>query len=164
MIYGLENLTEGEINCLLEAPALITIRIGGADHEIDQKEKEWGQKISKFRSAKGDKNLQDFYRHVEETFSDCLKQKLEEYSHYALNHGYMAQKAGEELKNVNPVLKKLPQSTAISLYESFKSFAVHIAEASGGFLKMGSISPSEQDLLNLEMIEDPSEDHPENPS
>lgn len=161
MIYGLDNLNEAEVNTLLDAPTLITIRIGGADHEIDQNEKDWGQKMAKFRAARGEKNVQDFYRHVEARFTDSLKQKLDEYSYHALNHGYMAQKAGEELKNVNPVLRKLPQSSAISLYESFKSFAVHIAKASGGFLQMGSVSPSEQALLNLEMIENPAESHPE---
>ena len=157
MIHGLENLTDNEVNFLLEVPVLITILIGDADQEVDQYEQEWGAKITKFRSVKGHKDVQDYYRHVEPIFAQKLKERLDKYSRIALNSQYVIKKVTEDLAHVNPILKKLPKSEAITLYESFKSFAVHIARASGGFLNFGSISPSEYELLDLPMIENPAD-------
>lgn len=162
MIYGLDNLTAEEVQQLLEAPVLITILIGDADEELDQYEIAWGEKIAKFRAAKGDKNVQDYYRHVESLFHDRLREKLNEYKEVALTPKYMVQKAQGELALLNPILKKLPREEAISLYESFKSFAYHIAKASGGFLSIGSIAPSEEQYLDLQMLENPAERHTEN--
>ncbi len=161
MIYGLDNLTDEEVNKLLEAPVLITILIGGADDKLDQNEQEWGAKLAKFRSIKGDKNVQDYYRHVEPLFARKLHEKLDYYNQFAFTNKYILEKVIEELKEINPILKKLPKEEAISLYQSFKSFAVHIAKASGGILNVGSISPEEQEYLDLNMLEDPAENHPE---
>jgi len=161
MIYGLESLTDEEAEILLEAPVLITILIGDADHDIDHYEEEWGAKIAKFRSVKGDKNVQDYYRNLEPVFADKLQVKLDAYNEVALSNQYIIDKVSENLQKLNPILRKLPRQEAISLYESFKSFAMHIAKASGGFLHMGSITPTKQKLLNLPMLENPAEAHPE---
>ena len=61
--------------------------------------------------------------------------------------GFVAQ-----LAQFNEILPKMPHDIAGTLLESMKSFAKHIARASGGFLKIASISKEEQALIDLPMI------------
>lgn len=155
MIYGLDNLSNQEEALLLEVPVLITILIGDADHNLTDQEIKWAEKIAKFRSVKGDKNVQDFYRNLEPVFHERLNQKLDEYNQIALSNQYIVDRVYEDLKQANPILEKLDPEISKSFYESFKSFAIHVAKASGHVLGMGGINPEEHRYINLEMLKDP---------
>lgn len=157
MIQGYENLSEEEFNFLIKVPVLITILIGEADSEIDKHEVKWGEKVAHFRSATGDINVQEYYKHVDEHFNEYLDKYLYHYGSTSMNSKEIIDKVSNDLKKVNEILPKLSDELAKSLYESFKSFAVHIAKASGGIFQMGSISPEEQELLGLDMINDPTQ-------
>ena len=157
MIQGYENLNEEEFNFLIKVPVLITILIGEADSEIDKQEVKWGEKVAHFRSVTGDINVQEYYKHVDEHFNEYLDQYLHHYGSTSMNSKEIINNVSNDLKKVNEVLPKLNTELANSLYESFKSFAVHIAKASGGIFQMGSISPEEQELLSLDMINNPNQ-------
>ena len=57
-----------------------------------------------------------------------------------------------KLASLNPILAKLENDIAVDLYESYLSFAVHVAKSSGGFLGMMSISAEEKELIGLTML------------
>lgn len=159
MIYGLDPLNQEEADFLLQVPVLITILIGDADHNLTRAEIEWAEKIARFRSVKGDKNVQDFYRNLEPVFHEKLEQKLSEYNQIALNNQYIVDRVYEDLKRTNPILEKLDPEIAKSLYQSFKSFAIHVAKASGNVLGMGGINPEEHRYISLDMLKDPDLKH-----
>ena len=59
-----------------------------------------------------------------------------------------------ELAKLNPILAKLDTCYAAALYQSFLSFAKHIARASGGILRFLTIGPKEHKVVELPMIEE----------
>lgn len=151
MIQGFENLTEQEFNVLTDAIAQIAVLIAGADGNIDQEEKEWAVKIADIRGySKQSKSLNGFYDSIEadllkniEELSKSLPSAVEE----------REQILSEKLTSVNEVLPKLNNQLGHQLYQSYVSYADHIAEASGGFMRFGSVSKSERKWLSLPMIQ-----------
>ena len=59
----------------------------------------------------------------------------------------------KRLSELNVILNCLSNAVAYELYTSFTSFAKHIAKASGGFLRFGSISNEEKRWINLPMLD-----------
>jgi hypothetical protein len=51
------------------------------------------------------------------------------------------------------ILAHLDNNLAHKMYISLKSFAEHVAKASGGFLRFATISGHERKWINLPMIE-----------
>lgn len=153
MLSEFKNLNEQETSLLLEAPALISILIAGADGEINKKEIDWGAKIAHFRSENENSVLQNYYREVDKMFIDTLEQFL---STLPQDIEERKNKINSELSKLNDVFKKLDKSYASELYKSFLSLAKHVAQSSGGIWGFGSISPEEQKMLGLEMINNPS--------
>lgn len=156
MIEGLEALTREEEAFLLDVPVLITILVGDADSNLDEKEKEWAQKTAKFRAIAGDPRVLDYYRHVEKNFDQRLKEMFRHYEGVTLNAKEVIGKVSRDLEKTNDILGKINKKVAQALYDSFLSFAVHVARASGGLFNFGSISPEEREVLDLKMIKDPS--------
>lgn len=150
-------LSEAEWQFLVDVPVLITILVGEADSEIDSKEKEWGKKLSHIRSFSGDYRVQEYYKHVEKNFMGRLNEKLKTYSNI---HDFkeIFLDVSNELKKVNPILKKLGNPLAAALYKTFKSFAKQIARSSGGIFYFGSITLKENEVIDLPMIDDPAVD------
>ena len=58
----------------------------------------------------------------------------------------------DKLAKLNKILASLDNATAYALYKSFITFAEHIAKASGGFLRFGSISSQEKKWISLPML------------
>jgi hypothetical protein len=142
-------LTETEYTQLKEAIPLIAILIAGADGNIDAKEKEWTLKVAKIRTYKGPKILRHYYSDIAED----IEEKLHDLSvNLHLDQETRESEILEKLLKVNDILAKLDQFTGASLYNSFISYAEHIAKASGGFLRMWSVSKAESRLMNLPML------------
>jgi hypothetical protein len=58
------------------------------------------------------------------------------------------------LAKLNQTFPKIhDRESAVGLYESFISFARHVARASGGFLSWGTINVHEKKLMSLDMIQ-----------
>ena len=149
------GVTDDEYNQLKEAVALITILIAGADGHIDAKEKEWAEKVTKIRSYTLPLGLKDFYQEVGEGFSDQLSDYAQKYEGDVEKRNQLI---SDELRKLNTIFPKIEdREVATALYESYLSFAGHVAKASGGFLSWGKINTHEKQLLNLDMIK-PVED------
>lgn len=135
----------------------ITILIAGVDGHIDSEEIEWAEKIAKIRSYSLADRMHDFYQEVGKDFDENLKHIMEEQSG---DKDARTKMASDEVEKLNPILQKMTKKEGAKLYDSFKSFAKHVAKSSGGFLGMWSISYEENKYMNLPMLE-PIEWNPE---
>ena len=156
MVEQFRVLQQSEINELLDAIPRITVLIAGADGKIDPKETEWAKKIAEIRAYASDKILRDYYTNVGEHFDERLNELIRELPD---DTKIRTEVLSQHLAKINPILAKLDQDFAAHLYESFISFARHVAKAAGGFLSFMTISSDEKKLIGLKMIK-PIE-HPE---
>ena len=152
MIAEFRNLNEKEINLLFNAPALITLLIAGAEGNIEEKETDWGAKITHFRGEDKESILQSYYQEVDSCFNDTLKELI---SAMPEDVDERTKAINSELQKLNEILPKLDQNFAKELYKSYVSLAKQVAQASGGLWGYGSISPAEQKLIDLEVIKSP---------
>lgn len=146
----LNRLSEGEKDQLIDAIPLITVLIAGADGEIDKEEKDWAAKLTKIRSFASNDLLHDYYHSVGLGFDNKLAAIMNNMpTGQADRNSYLS----EKLALLNPILAKLDAKVAYSLYKDFKSFASHVAKASGGFLRFGAVSKEEKKLIPLTMLD-----------
>ena len=149
MLEKFNDITQEELRDLLDAIPLITLLIAGSDGTIDTKETAWGKKIAKIRSYNYDAELKAYYMQVGEDFTERIDFYLGSFpSDTEARTGAIS----EKLANLNPILAKIDEDLALDLYTSFRSFAKHVAKASGGFLGMGKMGPKESALIGLDMI------------
>lgn len=150
MIEQFKGISDSDYEQLKGAISLITVLIAGADGTIDRKEKEWAEKVTNIRSYSLPEGLKDFYLEVGEDFQSRLDTFIDR---YAGDTEMRNTNIALELSKLNDIFPKIEdREVAIALYESFVSFARHVARASGGFLSWGSINVHEKKLMALEMI------------
>ena len=101
------------------------------------------------RSYASDETLQSFYDDVGANFSDILHNLIEELPDNAKERNVIL---GDRLSKLNDILPKLDNKIGATLYESYTSFAKHVAKASGGFLRFFSISGVEKEVVDLPMV------------
>ncbi|MEM1319471.1 MAG: hypothetical protein AAGG75_04400 [Bacteroidota bacterium] len=150
MIPQFEQLNEEETTLMLDTLPLITVLIAGADGNIDEEEKAWAEKLTNIRSFAREDSLTDYYKLADEHFAEKLSIFLN-----SLPSDVAARNAeiGHRLSGLNSILPKLDVNFALRFRKGLNSFAEHVAKASGGFLRMGSISKEEKDLIDLPMID-----------
>jgi len=152
MLKEFKILSEDEITLLIDAPALITILIGGADGNLDEKEITWAAKIKSYRSTKENSILKDYYLKASINFVEKIEGFLKVLPE-ELNERNKA--ISERLRGINNVFRKIDNTFAIELYKSYRTYAEQIAKASGGFLGFSNISTEEKVFLELSMIKNP---------
>ncbi len=153
MIKEFENLKESEVAVLLDAPVLVTILIAGADGNIDSKERKEAIELAKSKQSRAREQLIEYYKVVWDKFEsrfneliDTLPEDTEERN----------KEITRELRKLNFIFPKVDKAFSIKLYGSLKDLAKRIAEASGGIMGYLSVSYEEQKLMDLRMIQDPS--------
>lgn len=153
MIDQFKGITEAEFEELINALSLITVLIAGADGRIDNKEKEWAQKVANIRSYTLPEGLKEFYLLVNQDFEERLDIFIDKY--FVSEDGQASiRRISEKLSGLNNILPRIEdREIAIGLYESYVSFAKHVAKASGGFLSWGSVGPQEKKLISLSMLD-----------
>ena len=152
MIKEFEHITEDERQILYRAVPKVALLIAGADGTIDSKEIEWAEKLAEIRSFAFDGVMKEFYAVVYNDFHDVFQKMIEDYPSDTASR---TSTLSEELSALNGLLGKIDPVFARHYYNSLISFARHVAEASGGFLRMGNISKAEKDLIDLPMIQKP---------
>ncbi len=145
-----DKLTESEFRQLEDALALVTILIGSADGEIDRKEIASAVKLTHIRTYLEKNAMHEIYEDYANRIQPRIEELLEELPGDTRRR---IQDVSDRLAKINPILKKLDVATATTIYKNLKSFARHIASASGGFLGAFSISREEEELLDLPMLE-----------
>lgn len=144
------NLKTEEYASLKDAIPQITILIAGADGKISEGETAWAAKVTNIRSYSAAEEYHDFYKEVGESFQARLDQLINELP--ADVPGRSA-RISETLAGLNPILHKLEPKHAARLYKELRSFAAHVAKASGGFLNFWSVSAEEKKWIELPMLE-----------
>ena len=148
-IDGFEHLKKEEIDALVEAPALITILVGMADGELDSEERIWSERLLRSRTYNKPKELNAFYRVVVEGFWARVQSEI---THLPKDAATRSRELSERLSKLNPILAKLDLELAADMYKGFVGLAEETAKASGGFLRIGAVSPEEKKWMNLPML------------
>ena len=142
------NLSEQEVEFLVNAPAYVTILIASADDKIDKKEKNWAKKLESYRSFTSEAMLQAYYEEVNKSFETAIDALEELYNES--EDGLTA--ISMELEKLNPILAKMDDDMTSTLLSSWRSLANKVAEASGGFLGMFSTDNEEKKWIDLPML------------
>lgn len=149
MLDSFVGINEAEKLQLLDAIAQITVLVAGADGTIDTAEVSWAQKLAKIRTYANEDILSEYYGFVGDDFEDKLNTMIQELPDDVKNRNTALE---EKLGALNPILAKMDNLYSSALYESFISFAEHVAKASGGFMRMWNVSSEEKKVMNLPMI------------
>lgn len=144
------ELTQKEYQLLIDSVPMIAILIAGADNDIDLKEKEWAEKIVKIRSYSNHFDLRSLYKEVDEQFISIFDKLLKELPESPESRN---RELSSRLSALNAVFQKLSIRTANQLYSSYLVYAEQIARASGGILRMMSVSKEESMWVGLPMID-----------
>jgi len=145
----LRVLNAKEQEQLLNAIPLITVLVAGADGKIDAIEMGKAEKIATIRSYSHHAELRSFYEKASQTLGAKLKGLIENLP----NDLQERQEAiSEDLSQLNPILAKLDTHAGHIFYESFLSFAEHVAKASGGVIGVFTINKEEKKVIQLPMI------------
>ena len=142
------ELNDNQKAKLVDAFAEVAVLIGSADGKMSDEEKEWSHKVSHIRTFAGKEELFDLYKEVENTIDDKINRILTSYPDLEKRE----HKLIESLEGVNDVLAKLDSHVGSLIYKDLRSFAKHVAKASGGFLRFFSISRDEREWAELPMI------------
>ncbi len=148
-IEGFQHLNKEEIDALVEAPALITILVGTADGELDSEERNWSERLLRSRTYNNPKELNEFYRVVVESFWARVQSEI---THLPQDAEARNRELSGRLSKLNPILAKLDIELAADLYSGFIGLAEETAKASGGFLRIGAVSPEENKWMKLPML------------
>lgn len=149
MIEGFKHLNSEEFDLLVEAPALVTVLVGASDGDLDREERTWSEKMLRARTYTNPKSLNDFYRVAAEGFWAKVHGILAHYPHDIEERNAAI---SQRLADVNPILAKLDPTIAAQLYQGLRRLAEEVAEASGGFLRIGAINAAEAEWLDLPML------------
>jgi len=149
MANHFSNLTKAEWDQLCTAIPLIGILIAGADGHIDDDEIELSKKIAHIRSYKLQAGLKSYYQEVNTNFDGKFNEILQV---LPTDLAERSQLISQKLENLNLVLAKLETPLGAKLYQSFVSFAHHVAKASGGLMGFFSVNKAEAKWLELPMI------------
>ena len=136
---------------LISAFAHVAVLIGAADGKMDEEELAWSKKITQIRTFHGHDEFFDFYKKLDAQIEDRISSILEI---HADNPADREEYIFGCLTEVNPVLAQLPPQYGAHLYQDLRSYAKHIARASGGFLRFFSVNANENQWLNLPMIQE----------
>lgn len=150
MLTEFANLNPQETAQMLDAIPYITILIAAADDDLDDVEMQSAQRLADIRSFSNTGHLNAFY----ETIDNNLSGRINEL-YAALPKEVNERQAvlTEKLGALNAVFAKIDSPYDYYYYKSFLSFAHHIAEAHGGFLRFITIGPREAKVVELPMID-----------
>ena len=149
MLEGFQHLSGEEIDALIQAPALITVLIGAADGKLDREERGWSERLMQARTYSKPHLVNEFYRIAAENFGDKLDQILDD---FPSDTDARNEEIAIRLGALNPILAKLDAHLGATLYKSFVVLAKETAKASGGFLRIGSVSAAEHKWMKLPML------------
>ena len=149
MLNELDKLSAEEQAQLLDAIPLITLLVAGADGNIDEQELATAEKITKIRTYDSGMAVRPYFLKVGETYNDRLHQLLAD---LPKETAARTQAISERLASLNPILKSMDIATTNNMLRDFRSFARHVANASGGVLGFMTISGEEKEVVDLPML------------
>jgi hypothetical protein len=148
-LEGFEHLSEEEFDLLVDASALVTVLVGASDGELDREEHLWSEKLMRTRTYSSVKYLNDFYRVAAEGFWVRVQAIMAHYPQTILARNAAI---SERLAGLNDIFPKLEPKVAFHLYKGLHALAEEVAEASGGFLRIGAVNREESKWVELPML------------
>ncbi len=149
MLREFNTLTPQEQQLMFDVIPLITILVGAADNHLDEVELTEAQRLADIRSYNNRGRLNGYY----ETIDEGLSQRIRDLYNGMQNGQEQRDKyIVGELSKLNTILPKLRQPYDYLYYHNFRTFARHIAEAHGGFLRFITIGPQEAKVVDLPMV------------
>jgi|GEM_PF-5753821 len=149
-IVQLKELNQEELNLLEKMPVLITLLIGYADENLNEKEKEMGKISAEFRKTGGDTLVQDYFAWVSPAYDAHLEAAIRQYG--ALSAEERLDAISAEIERANKILNKIDTKYASALLESWRGLARAVAQSSGGILGRMAVTYEERDLMALDML------------
>ncbi|WP_116127952.1 hypothetical protein [Lewinella sp. IMCC34183] len=161
MLREFNQLNDEERQLMFDAIPLIVILVGAADNVLDEVELTEAQRLADIRSYNNRGRLNAFYEIIDEGLSERIRQLYN-----GMQNGVQQREKYiiGELSKLNTILPKLREPYGYLYYHNFRTFARHIAEAHGGFLRFITIGPKEAKVVDLPMIKPvakpPEEEYP----
>lgn len=153
MISELKDLNNQEYTLLYNSPLLVSILIAGADNNIDKNEIKRAIHIAAEKAQNQRTHIIEFYKGVNLDFEEKLDNLIAGYPPQAAER---TPEISEDLAQLNPVLAKIDKTFAIVIHHSLLEIAKEIARSSGGVLGIKAIGIEEAALIDLPMLNDPS--------
>ena len=134
---------------MFDAIPLITILVGAADNQLDEVELTEAQRLADIRSYHNRGRLNAYYELIDEG----LTERIQELFNGMVNGTAAREKyIVGQLSKLNTILPKLREPYGYLYYHNFRTFARHIAEAHGGFLRFITVGPKEAKVMDLPMV------------
>jgi poly-D-alanine transfer protein DltD len=149
MINEFKNLSTAEIGQLTDAPILVMLLIGAADGKFDSEERTWSARLLESRTYSNPKLYNEFYKVV---YDGCLGKSDALMLQLPKEIAERNQEIAAKLSQINPIIAKLDPLPAYYFYKSLVTLAEETAKASGGFLRIGSVSAAEYEWVKLPML------------
>ena len=149
MLKEFENLTPAEQQQMFDAIPLIVILVAGADDDIDEVELAEAQRLADIRSFNNRGHIIAYYEKIDKGLTDRIQEMLKELPNA------LAPRQNEvfaRLSMLNGILAKLAEPFGYLYYKSFRSFAKHVAESHGGFMRFMTVGPQEAEVMGLPML------------
>lgn len=150
MLKEFKNLTPDEQQLMFDAIPLITILVAGADGDIDDVELAEAQKLADIRSFDNHGLTNAYYEHIDKGLTERIHTMAKELP-TALEA--RQQEIASLLGRLNAIMAKMDEPFGYLYFKSFRSFARHVAEAHGGFLRFMTIGPKEAEVVDLPMLQ-----------
>ncbi|MBC6994067.1 hypothetical protein QWY85_15445 [Neolewinella lacunae] len=164
MLKEFKNLSPDEQQLFFDAIPLITILVAGADDDIDEVELEEAQRLADIRSFNNAGHLTAYYELLQENLSTRIQELSRELPNAVEPR---QQEIASRLARFNEIFPKMALPFAYLYYRDFVSFAKHVAESHGGFMRFMTVGPDEAKVMHLPMltpVERPSKvDYPDLP-
>lgn len=149
MLKEFQNLTPGEQQQMFDAIPLIVVLVAGADDDIDEVEIEEAQHLADIRSFNNRGHIIAYYEKIDNGLTDRIQEIIKELPNA------LAPRQNEliaRLSLLNPILAKLDEPFGYLYYKTFRSFARHVAESHGGFMRFMTVGPAEAEVMDLPML------------
>ena len=149
MLREFNTLTEPEQQLMFDAIPLIVILVAAADNNLDEVELSEAQRLADIRSYNNRGRLNAYYERIDDGLTARIQQLYNGMQNgVAEREKYII----KELSKLNPILAKLRQPYGYLYYHNFRTFARHIAEAHGGFMRFITVGPKEAKVMDLPMV------------
>ena len=150
MSNHIDHLSPLEKELVRLSPLYVSALIAGADGDFSSDEKQRTFELVHIKTYSEKFGLKDLYTSLEASVEEDLRKLIAQLPEADRNSFLVA-----KIADLNPVLKKIEFAYSHRLYKSLKEFAHYIANADGGFWSMGSVNKAEEELLPLNMLNEP---------
>jgi hypothetical protein len=148
MISLFQDLSEKDQSILTDAPLLVAIWVGIADNHFDKNEQVKAVKTLSIKSFSESPDIAVVYQGI----TDPASRLTSIINSMPSDVESMKIAVKNRLLEVKEVLQKMENAYALQLFRSFRNVGVHVANASGGMLGLGSMAADEKIALELDFL------------